>query len=518
LIILNLNFIKMKNIFYIAIVLILLVVSACKKDFLDINTNPNILPTTTPNFVFTAALNNTADNMVPVNETGSYWSGQWTQSNSYINTTTLFSYIFTENDFNNWDGYYDNLNDYQFVIDNADANDMKFLKGPAKVMKALLYQQLVDMYGNVPFTDALKGIKSLAPKFDDQKAVYEALIPLLDEALVDIKANAFSSAYLGSDIVFKGNTIKWARFANSLKLRILMRQSKVSGKDSYIKTEINKIVTEGSGFITGEDVGSGGSGFYQPTAGKLNPVYDTWGYNNTGAKRALGNFPRMTQFLVNSLKTARDTFRLKRYAYAIGGEGSVAGVSTRAEIAANYIGVPFGAPSGFTAAVSSSIGPSLIIRGQYDRPYILLTAAEVQFNLAEAKERYGAGVTLPNAAQVYFETGMTQSFRSLGAGIINADRYIGSGIENYDYAATSNKLNAIAYQKWLTFCNLNGFEAWCEYRKTGYPVTPQSQQVSDNNRPVRFYYPNTESGSNGDNVKAQGEIDVFNNRIFWDID
>ncbi len=91
-------------------------------------------------------------------------------------------------------------------------------------------------------SDALKGVGSLAPKFDDQKAVYEDLIKLLDEALVDIKANAFASAFTSSDIIFKGNTTKWARFANSLKLRILMRQARISGRDSYIKTEINKIV------------------------------------------------------------------------------------------------------------------------------------------------------------------------------------------------------------------------------------------------------------------------------------
>ena len=186
---------------YIIIAVLALFISSCKESFLDINTNPNALPTASPNFVFTNALNISAANMVTPNETGSYWSGQWTQSNGYILSTTLFSYNFTNGDFNYWDGYYDNLNDYQYVIENADANNQKFLKGPAKVMKALLFQQLVDMYGNVPFSDALKGVKSLAPKFDEQKAIYENLITSLDEAIVDIKANAFASAFSSSDIV-----------------------------------------------------------------------------------------------------------------------------------------------------------------------------------------------------------------------------------------------------------------------------------------------------------------------------
>lgn len=504
---------------YIIISFLAFFASSCKESFLDINTNPNSLPTALPNFVLTNALNTSAFNMVGPNETGSYWSGQWTQSNSYITSTTLFSYNFTDGNFNYWDGYYDNLNDYQYVIDNADANNQKFLKGPAKVMKALIFQQLVDMYGNVPFTDALKGVKSLAPKFDDQKFIYESLITLLDEAITDVKANAFSSAFTNSDIVFKGNTTKWAKFANSLKMRILMHQARIPGRDAYIRTEINKIVTEGSGFITGEDVGSGGPGFYLPTAGKLNPIYETWGYSAAGAVLALARFPRPTEFLFNTLKAANDTFRLKRYAYAAGGENpSTPGVSVKPEIVANYVGVPFGIGSGFTAPASSYIGPSLFVKGAFDKPVILMTGAEVQFLLAEAKERYGASINLAGDAKTYFEAGMTESFRLLGAGVANAAKYVGSGIQDYDYVASTNKLKAIAVQKWLALVNFSGLEAWTEYRRTGFPVTPQSAQVTDAKRPVRFFYPNTESGSNGENVKAQGAIDVFGTRLFWDVD
>ncbi len=506
---------KIKSIFISAIVAVMS--SACNDTFLDINTNPNTLPTASPNYVFTNAENTSAAIMVSPNETGSYWAGQWTQSNGYIISTTLFAYNFTNGDFNYWDGYYDNLNDYQFVINNADAYNQKFLKGPAKVMKALLMQQLVDMYGNVPYSDALKGVGSLAPKFDDQKAVYEDLIKLLDEAIVDIKANTFASAFTNSDIIFKGNTTKWARFANSLKLRILMRQARISGRDAYIKTEINKIVSEGSGFITGEDVGVGGTGFFLATAGKLNPLYDRWGYDANGAKRALNNFPRLTQYLVNSLKTSKDTLRLKRIAYATGGEGTTAGVSSKAELAVNYVGVPFGASSGFLPAGSSALGPSLLVKGAYDKPYILLTASEVQLNLAEAKQRF-SDVTLPNTAKAYFEEGITQSFRTLGANVALAATFKTSKIENYDWDASTNKLNAIAIQKWVTFTNFSGLEAWAEYRKTGLPVTPQSIQVPDSKRPVRFFYPNTESGANQANVTAQGTIDAFATRLFWDVD
>jgi hypothetical protein len=500
--------------------MVAMVGNGCKtKDFLNINTNPNQLPTASPNYLFTNALNVTAVNMLGTNELGTYWSGQWSQGNGYIISTQQFAYQFTNGDFNYWDGYYDNLQDYQFVINNADASGQMFLKGPAKVMKAMLFQQLVDLYGNIPYTDALKGAAVLAPKFDDQKAIYESLVTLLDEAIVDLKANPFTGSFGTSDIVFGGNVTKWTQFANSLKMRILIRQSKVTGRETYIKTEINKIVTQGSGFITGEDVGVGGASFYQPAAGQLNPIYDRWGYSETGAKRALNNYPRPTQFLINSLKASGDTLRMKRIAYATGGENANnPGVSTKAEVAANYSGTPFGASSGYLPANTSSVGPSLLVKGEYNRKFILMTAAEVQFLLAEAKQRY-SDVTLPNTAQVYFETGIAQSFRVLGANTAGATAYKGSGIQNYDWTASTDKLAAIAIQKWIALTNFSGLESWAEYRRTNLPVIPQSVQVPEaTKRPLRLFYPNTEGGSNVANVTAQGTIDPFTTKIFWDVD
>lgn len=506
---------NIKLIYFVALVAV--ITGGCKKSFLNVNTNPNELPTATPSYVFTNALNTTARNMVAPNELGSYWAGQWTQSNGYILTTSYFSYSYTNTDFNFWDGFYNNLEDYQYVINNADANSQQYLKGPSKVMKALLFQYLVDMYGNVPYTEALKGVSTLAPKFDDQKLVYENLIKLLDSAIVDLKASAFASSFAGSDIVFKGNTTKWIQFANSLKLRILIHQSRIVGRDAYIISEINKIVAEGTGFLNNYDVGVGGSTFFQPTAGKLNPLYDLWGYSETGAKRALNNYPRLTEFLVNTLKYTNDTFRLKRIGYAIGGEGSTPGVSLKPEISSNYVGIPFGSPSGYLPSAASALGPSLIVKGEFNRAYILFTAAEAQFLLAETKERYGGSVNLSGTAQSYYEEGVRQSFRVLGASVSKANDLLASGIADADWVASPDKLKAIATQKWIALINFNGLEAWTEYRRTNLPATPQSVSYIGTDRPLRLYYPNTESGSNSANVAAQGNINIFTTKIFWDV-
>lgn len=497
------------------------VFGSCKKQFLDVNTNPNTLPTASPNFVLTNALNTTARNEVFQNETGSYFAGLWTQSNSYIFQSTIFGYTFTNGDFNYFDPIYNNLNDYQYVIENADANKQPFLKGPAKVMKAYLFQKLVDFYGNVPFTEALMGIKNLAPKFDDQKAIYESLIPLLDSALRDIKANAFPGSFGTSDITFGGNTGKWARFANSLKLRILIRQSRIPGRESYITTEIKRAVAEGSGFIgIGEDVGVNPG--FQATAGKLNPFYERFGYTSTGSAQGYARFPRPTRNLFDELISRNDTFRLKRIAYAKGGEDpNNPGVSKVAEIVSNYVGTPYGIGSGFTAPSTSYPGPAVLIKGQFNRPLYLMIAAESQFLLSEAVLRYGATLGLTKTAQEYYEQGVRESFRLNGVPNASAaaTALLTGGKDQADWKASPDKFKAIWLQKWLAFANFEGAEAWAEVRRTNHPKIPQSAGASATAKPpVRFFYPNTELGSNKASIDAVGPIDVFTTRLFWDVD
>ena len=512
---------KLRN-FLIVPACLLFALFSCKKDWLDVNTNPNSLPSSTPDYTFAAAANRIAATLGP-NELGEYWSGHWTQSATYILSATIFKYEYNNTNFDYWSGYYDILEDLDYAAKGATGT-LTFFGGAARVLKAYTYQMLVDMYGNIPYTDALKGSASLAPKFDDQKAIYEELIKVLDTAITILKANPLNGAYAGSEIVF-GRTsgaaaaaaTKWIQFANSLKLRILMRQSRVAGRDAYIMAEINKAAATTEGFLpAGLDVTSNPG--YVASAGKLNPFYENWGYNSAGGSQALGRYPRPTLFLFNTLKAANDTFRMKRLAYPNGGQGVLP------EVISNYTGVPFGDASGiYLSQATSYIGPSQIVSGDFARPMILMTNAESQFLLAEAKQRYGAGVTLPGTAQSYYEQGVKESFRLTGTtaayGAAAATTLLTSGIDLADWTASPDKLKAIWMQKWLALTNYSGFEAWCEYRKNNFPVTPPSAITAANAaRPVRLFYPQGELAANGENVKAQGTIDVFTTRLFWDVD
>lgn len=510
---------RLKNIIWMAIMVGAL--ASCKKSWLDVNTNPNALPSSTPDFVFTNGLVRvtSGDGNLLGNELASYWAGQWTQSSSYILSPTIFSYLFTNTDFNYWDGWYDILSDFDYAQKGADASGQGFIKGPSRVMKAFIYQQIVDAYGNAPYSEALKGSENLFPKFDDQKAIYEGLIKDLDSAIVDIKANPFTGAGGASDVAFKGNSTRWIQFANSLKLRILIRQSRIAGRSAYIIAEINKAAAVTEGFLpAGVDVGVNPG--WLATAGKTNPYYDRFAYDANGATRAFARYPRPTKYLFDVLKATNDTFRMKKVAYAAGGENpNNPGVSTKPEIISNYVGVPFGVGSGYTAPSSSYIGPSVFVKGQFNKPYLIMTAAELQFLLAEAKQLYGAGVNLTGTAQSYYEQGVKESFRLTGTAASAATTLLSSGINEADWAASTDKLKAIWMQKWIALTNFGGLEAWAEYRRTNYPNTPESSSVPPGSpRPLRLFYPGTEQASNTANVLAQGTVDVFRTRIFWDID
>src|SRR6187397_805105 len=501
---------KLRN-FLIVPACLLFALFSCQKDWLDVNTNPNALPSSTPDYTFAAAANRIASNLGP-NELGEYWSGHWTQSSTYILTPSIFKYEFTNINFDYWSGYYDILEDLDYATKGATGT-LSYFGGTSRVLKAYVTQMLVDMYGNIPYTDALKGGGSLAPKFDDQKAIYEDLIKVVDTAITILEANPLPPNAAGSDIVFGSGgaataATKWIQFANSLKLRILIRQSRMTGRDAYITAEINKAAATTEGFLPNGLAVTANPG-YGASAGKLNPFSENWGYNASGGAQALARYPRPTEYLFTTLKAANDTFRMKRLAYPNGGEGAMP------EITPNYLGVPFGVSSGYLSQNTSYIGPSQIKKGDYARPMLLMTNAESQFLLAEAKQRY-AGVTLPSTAQAYYEQGVKEAFRITATA---ASTLLTSGIDLSDWTASPDKLKAIWMQKWLALTNYSGLESWSEYRKNNFPVTPASASTATNApRPVRLFYPSGEVASNGENVKAQGTIDVFATRLFWDVD
>jgi len=151
--------------------------SSCSKSYYDdVNVNPNQSTNASVDLVLANALKTTAAPQVTTYAILSEWMNYWSPSGSYaINSSDGSSYKETTDFADNngmWSNIYNNLEDYAYIEKTATANNQYFYVAAAKTMKTYLYQQLVDMFNNVPYSEALKGADNLTPKYDNGKDIH----------------------------------------------------------------------------------------------------------------------------------------------------------------------------------------------------------------------------------------------------------------------------------------------------------------------------------------------------------
>lgn len=521
-----------------------LALGGCKK-FIDINNNPNNATTTRADYVFSGALGTSYRNQVSNNLmiTPGTWVGYYAHSTSFTGGGNEKTYDFTLADFNAFDALFDNLQDYEYVKQNADRDVVSLWKNPADVMQCYVYQMLVDLYGNVPYKQALKGTQYVTPTYDDAKAIYEDLVVRLDTAMARMSRETWPTTtdITRQDVYFQGNRTNWIRFANTVKLRILMRQSFMPGRDAYIANNINSTLS--NGYITANVLVQPG---YQNISGKLNPFFANYGYNELNNVTSNYQYRKMNAVIINWLKTGvtttstppstapaptanADTFRLQALAYPAGTTPSTSNPDL-----STYLGIPLGVGSGYPTAGASPIGPFQIVSGQGTRPGMMVLLAEAYFLQAEAAQRYGIAFSGGTAQQLY-EAGILSHFRTCASAIANlsptgtasnagdafALRYIARDVNNQGWAASTDKIKAILVQKWVSLCHINGLEAWSDYRKStvspqsSVPISPKTTASTANPEPVRYLYPQAEVDANTNNVPKN--TSRFASKIFWDV-
>ncbi len=493
---------KKLTIFFSGIILVAGI--GCKKDYLDINNNPNTATNTTPELVLPNALNSTAGRQILGYTFISGWMGYWSVSGSYALNTSDFSTYKQTTTFGDglWIGIYDNLEDYDYIEQQGIAQNKPFYEAAAKIMKAYNFQQLVDMFNDIPYSEALNGTENITPKFDAGQDIYDSLIYNLDLA-AGLMARSDAIADASSDILFEGNTVEWRKFCNSLRLRILMRQSQVTSRAAYIQAEIAKIVAEGSGFL---DTDAGVNPGYLNSEGKQNPFYGS-AINPTGTYTE--DFWRANQYAINFYQENNDPRLQQVYRPT---------ASDATDYQGNYLGQSTGA---FVGSSSSIFGPGVL--KSYNQDAIVMSAAESYFLQAEAVLR---GWLTGDAGALY-QSGVTASFDYLGvpdaataaatytAQPGNSEVYWSEG-QSFDY-----KLALIIRQKWAAMNTVTPFEAWCDYRRLKLPADiqlSQSPYVDILQIPYRIKYPSIEYSTNSENVEAvapEGENYHQTSKIWW---
>lgn len=512
----------MKKSSFILCFAMLLAVS-CTKDFEEINTNPNSPDKVTnvglllPN-VIRSAVNNHFDN--------SYSRGSI--------AANLLASDYASN-FSNWArsdaggyffwNYYDYIRDLNEVISISETNGQANYKGIALVLRSWMFQCLTDLYGPIPFREAasakLTGIST--PKYEQQDAVYAGLLADLAEANDLLGSN---NEPVTGDILYNGNLTNWKKFANGLRLRLLMRQSKQVDPSAQMKAIVDNPAKYPL-FTSYEDQAA--LQYLTDRPSNESPFYRS-GNGGTNTK--------VTRQLVDYLQSIKDT-RLYAYALPTPSSSAVDGAGNRPDPKdfkyvgdlngiGNFPDVNATSPSGMLW-MSIQYAPDLAspTAGQG----IIISYSEVQFILAEAAEKgYIPGGSA--GAEAYYKNGIKDQFKYYStripanyatsylkltpASIAVNDAYFAQPAVAYT-GTQAQKLEKIGMQKWLSLY-LVGFEAWSEWRRTGIPNIPVGP-VGPGYVPRRILYPADEIRINEANYKQAVSwlgADDLKTHVWWD--
>jgi len=419
-----------------------------------------------------------------------------------------------------WDNLYLGVANYQAIIDNPNASKYPHHVAIAKIMKAYYMQMIVDLYNDVPYSEAFKGQAIKNPRYDKGKDVYKGLMNELNQALVLIgqtPANSTFALAANEDPIFKTTSAdmsNWRRMANTVKLKMLVRLSKCTDPEviSWRNTELqamSALTSNVSNFITADvriDPGYSASSSLQ-----RNPFYQAYGRIDIDANDYNNNW--------------RQTFASDYIVKSLTGQTTLTSGVTDGRIQRLFVAKALSAPSTTVSAYKGQVQGALQENGATEgdfamlglfmlynsssatTPGYVLTLSEVRFLQAEAAVVYPT--TMLFNAQTLFNDGITQSFLTLGS--TTASTYLAAiaAKPGVGWAATTNKIEAIQYQKWVALTHINPTETFISYNKTGYPQLPMPLGAFYSSRPNRLMYPQSEFISNSGNVPNPSIDDMY---------
>lgn len=494
----------MKNFKHVLILTVLLGVTftSCKKDFFDINKNPNNPTEVDIKFVLPNAINYTGYVMGNYFQIwGGLWSQYWTQGASASQYRSWDRYIQSNDEMDRpWSQLYSGaLSDFDYVEKEALAQGNNNYAACAKIMKAYVYQYVTDVWGDVPFSEALKGADVLKPKYDKQKDVYGGIEKLLVDALklIDIHSDKHPGA---EDVLFGGDMEIWQSFANTLRLKTYLRLAYTS-EATRCKDSVSNMFARGDAFLD-YDVKIG----YQSASFQANPLNTTIS--------ALGDFNLVaSSTVIDSLVSMNDP-RIDAW-FKPASTGLAAGqYQGLAQGAAYQYPPPTPNHTNYSLPTTAVGGGQNLDAGKI-APVYLMSVAESYFLQAEA---YARGWAAGGDGKGEYEYAVESSFTQWGLSPGDASTYLGDNRAAYPSGGSmEDKIKAIVTQKWYAFCESQGVEAWTEHRRTGYPSflkTSKSSVYSTGIFPGRFVYCTDELTTNP-NATAVPNQEV-KDKVWWD--
>ncbi|CAM1373891.1 RagB/SusD family nutrient uptake outer membrane protein [Tenacibaculum xiamenense] len=424
-----------------------------------------------------------------------------------------------------WSVPYQNVMNNVQAISDLTSEDFPTLYGVNLILKVAAMHRVTDVFGPIVYTNF--GDLNNAGVYDSQQDVYNAFFSELDVAVANLNADISSTRFSEFDMSYAGDYSKWIKLANSLRLRLAVRISKVD--PAKAKQEGEKALAESNGLME-----SNADGFFVNGSlpHPLSVIDNSWGDIRMNAS--------MESILVGYNDPRADKF----FQEVNPGDQSTTPVSP-----GNLKGVRAGLPllPGYADEIAQKadyITFGVINDEVHTSQVQLMTAAEVAFLKAEAALRGWAGA---GDAKANYEQGVDLSFQQHQAGSsssylmdntsipidyvdpVNAANNIAAVSTitiAWDEAATNEeKLEKIITQKWIAMFP-EGQEAWSEYRRTGYPkifpvVSNQSGGSIDTNIQIRrIPFVDSEYSTNAANVQTAvtllGGADNGGTRLWWD--
>lgn len=351
-----------------------------------------------------------------------------------------------------------------------------------EVQIVMAYQTLVDLFGNVSYSEALDTKAHPYPKYDDAKTIYFDLATRLNAAIADMDST--KDSFGNADLIYKGNVGKWKILANSVKLKLGLHLSDV--EPAKAKSIIESAYS--SGVMTNESDTALFQYFSSNT--DMNPLYSTLVNESQTVP---------TEYFVNELNAKEDPRRDIFFNPESKKEGSYKGAPYAKQVSYNDF---------------SNVGPRL---KEKNNPGVIFDYTETCFLLADAANR---GFNVGGTAEEYYKKGILASMQFWGIADADAQTYVGRVDVAFATAAGTTK-EKIAYQLWIAYYN-RGFEAWTEYRRLDFPLLQAPSTAVDAAQgkvPVRNIYSLFDKTLNKENYEAAATAiggDLMTTKIFWD--
>lgn len=513
-----------------AVSLVFFVATACTDNFEKMNTNNNVpaLDQAAPDMLLTNAIESMTDRVHEIflgHEMGSCWvqhmaKVQYTDEDRYIPRVVVIN--------NTWSSFYaasgyDVENIYNIGMIQGNDNYM----GVALVLKVYITSILTDLFGDVPYTDAWKGSAEeavLLPKYDTQESIYRDMVAKLDEANTLLDDHGIE---IKGDILFGNDIVMWKKFANSLRIRLLMRMS--DRDEALATTEISKMIAAPATYPLIESNEENIALKYLGSAPNNHPINEN---------RKTRDDHRVSKNLIDMLYAEVDSYDYRVSIYA-----------NLAAKSSDYVGMPNGLTSAKAAAyLGNGISETSTLGDFYTQanaPGMLMSYSELLFLLAEASHRgiipggeavaeeyYNEGIS---ASYYQNEEAFTEILEEEWAGTFEGWGWNPSSdttimeyalMDFMEYGGwaydTDNATEQIATQKYVAMFD-QGLQAWFEWRRLDFPVlTPAEDGANSGKIPVRVYYPSDEAARNPSSLNEamtrQGTSSSdLNTRVWWDI-